>query len=117
MTDYKRANPDTGIGATPRHYPHARAFGESLGKKLAVCNGLPSIGTWYVGKDDVGTLPLLRYRATYARGAKGITSPIKAELQATIYARSYVDAERCAEHIARDRVDYLIACARVETAQ
>jgi hypothetical protein len=92
-------------------YPHARAFGESLGKRLAQCNGpLPVIGTWTVGN----AAPVYKYRATYARGAKGITAPIHAEVQAVIYARNDDDAERCAEHIARDRVDYLITCARAE---
>jgi len=98
-----------------RGFPHARAFGESLGKRLDAV--LPSIGTWYVRPQVppnaiVLCSELTRYRATYARGAKGITAPIHAELQATIYARDDIDAERYAEYIARDRVCFLIACAR-----
>jgi hypothetical protein len=99
-------------------FPHAQALGAQLGAQLAACSKLPSIGTWYVGEDDTGTLPLIRYRATYARGVHsvngfGLSAPICAELEATIYARDDIDAERCAESIARDRVDYLIACSRV----
>lgn len=105
MTDYLN---DREREIAYQRYPHARAFGEALGTRLGAT--LPSIGTYTVGK----ATPVREYRATFARGAKGITAPIHAELQATIFAPSYIDAERCAEHIARDGVCYLIACGIVQ---
>ena len=91
-------------------YPHATRFGEALGAKLARCNGLPSIGTFWTSREAN-----IRYRATFQKGVVscnelGISAPIHADSEATIYALDYPDAERCAEHIARDRVCFLIAC-------
>ena len=102
MTDNRIDNP----------YPHARAFGEALGARLARCNGLPSIGTFWTSREAN-----IRYRATFQKGVVscnelGISAPIHADSEATIYALDYPDAERCAEHIARDRVCFLIACSR-----
>ncbi len=61
------------------------------------------------------------YRATFANGivtersATGVrvTSPIHADFEIRIYARDREDAERFAEHYARDYVTPLVALARI----
>ena len=61
------------------------------------------------------------YRATFANGISlersrdgvRVTSPIAADFEILVYARDRDDAERFAEHYARDYVTPLVALARV----
>ena len=98
-------------------YPHARAFGEALGKSLSVCNGAPSKGTFWTSRQSD-----IRYRATFSNGVRPysigtvqLTSPIHADFEITVYARNLDDAEAFAEHYARDYVCALVAVSAVET--
>ena len=110
---HQKLSPDVKCDADfKRVYPHVTRFGEALGARFARCNGLPSIGTFWTSREAN-----IRYRATFQKGVVscnelGISAPIHADSEATIYALDYPDAERCAEHIARDRVCFLIACSR-----
>jgi len=62
------------------------------------------------------------YRATFANGIKlvqsdtgvRVTSPTAADFEIRIYARDDDDAERFAEHYARDYVTPLVALARIQ---
>jgi len=105
-------------------YPHARAFGEALGKSLNVCNGAPSKGTFWVGGHHtpdgyvIDGIPI-RYRATFTKGIRPysiggvvqLTSPIHADFEITVYAPNLEAAEKFAEHYARDYVCALVSCA------
>lgn len=63
----------------------------------------------------------LPYRATFARGITlersetgvRVSAPIAADFEILVYARDRVDAERFAEHYARDYVCPLVALARI----
>ena len=109
---HQKLSPDVTCDADfKRVYPHATRFDEALGAKLAQCSELPNRGTFWTSREANS-----RYRATFQKGVVscnelGISAPIHADSEATIYALDYADAERCAEHIARDRVCFLIACA------
>ena len=62
------------------------------------------------------------YRATFANGIRlvqsdsgvRVTSPIVADFEILVYARDDDDAERFAEHYARDYVTPLVALARIQ---
>jgi hypothetical protein len=94
-------------------YPHARAFGEALGKSLSVCNGAPSKGTFWTSRQSD-----IRYRATFSNGVRPysigevqLTAPIHADFEITVYAPNLEAAEAFAEHYARDYVCALVSCA------
>jgi hypothetical protein len=78
---------------------------------------LPTRGTYATGAGSH-----LPYRATFANGISlersdtgvRVTSPIHADFEVLVYARDDEDAERFAEHYARDYVTPLVALARIQ---
>jgi hypothetical protein len=84
-------------------YPHAARFGEHVGRKLAGYR-MPNVATYTVGH---GT-PTQRYVATFEGHVTENGAPKVADRCVTIFASNRENAERCAEHIARDEVWYLL---------
>lgn len=107
MTDFERNRAAGFAHSDPSErylYPHAAAFGANVGRKLAGFDGrLPNVATYTVGHD-----PCNRYVATFEGHVTCNGAPKIADRQVTILARDHDLAERCAEHIARDEVWYLL---------
>jgi len=109
-------------GKCPADYQneHARAYGEHIGQQLAdftyedgawpECQQeLPNVATYVISPPETDDQnPRKRFVATYQGHIGQVAEPKIADRRVTILAANRDNAERCAEHLARDESWYLL---------